>query len=77
MDAINGLLNNLLTMGWGIAVAGAAFFLMAGAFIYMTAAGNPRQMEKGKSAMVNAIAGLVLVFSARAIATLIQNALPH
>ena len=75
MAAINGLFTNLLNIGVGVAVTVAAFFLMWGAFLYMSAAGSPHQMERGKSAMVNALAGLAIVLSARLIAGLIQTAL--
>lgn len=77
MDAINALFTNLLNIGLGVAVTVAAFFLMYGAFIYMSAGGNPRQMESGKTAMLNAIAGLAIVLSARVIAGMIQSALGH
>jgi hypothetical protein len=75
MEAINTLFTNLLNIGTGVAVTVAAFFLMWGAFLYMSAAGNPHQMERGKSAMVNALAGLVIVLSARVIAGMIQSSL--
>ena len=75
MDAINNLFTNLLNIGLGVGVSVAAFFLMWGAFIYMSAAGNPHQMERGKSAMVNALAGLAIVLSARVLAGLIQSSL--
>lgn len=75
MEAVNSLFTNLLNIGVGVAVTVAAFFLMWGAFIYMSASGSPRQMESGKSAMVNAIAGLAIVLSARVIAGMIQSAL--
>ena len=75
MEAINTLFTNLLKIGLGVAVTVAAFFLMWGAFIYLSAGGNPHQMERGKSAMVNAIAGLAIVLSARVIAGMIQSAL--
>ena len=75
MEAINTLFTNLLNIGLGVAVTVAAFFLMWGAFIYLSAGGNPHQMERGKSAMVNAIAGLAIVLSARVIAGMIQSAL--
>ncbi|MCL5107369.1 MAG: pilin [Chloroflexi bacterium] len=75
MEAINTLFTNLLNIGLGAAVTVAAFFLMWGAFVYMSAAGSPHQMERGKSAMVNAIAGLVIVLSARIIAGMIQSSL--
>ncbi len=75
VQAINSLFTNLLNIGLGVAVTVAAFFIMWGAFLYMSAAGSPHQMEKGKSAMVNAIAGLAIVLSARVIAGMIQSAL--
>ena len=75
MEAINILFSNLLSIGLGVAVTVAAFFLMWGAFQYMSAGGSPRQMESGKAAMFNAIAGLAIVLSARVIAGMIQSAL--
>ena len=75
MEAINGLFTNLLNIGLGVAVTVAAFFLMWGAFMYMSAGGSPRQMESGKSAMQNAVAGLVIVLGARALVAMIQGAL--
>ncbi len=75
MEAINSLFTNLLNIGLGVAVVVASFFLMWGAFMYMSAGGSPHQMERGKSAMFNAIAGLAIVLSARVIAGMIQSAL--
>jgi hypothetical protein len=75
VDAINSLFTNLLNIGVGVAVTVAAFFLCWGAFMYMSAGGSPHQMERGKTAMINAIAGLVIVLSARLIAGMIQSAL--
>ncbi len=73
--SIGGLFTNLLNIGVTVAVSVSAFFLMWGAFIYMSAGGSPRQMESGKSAMVNALVGLGIALSARVIAGLIQSAL--
>lgn len=75
MDAINQLFTNLLNIGMGAAVAVAAFFLMWGAFVYMSAGGSPHQMERGKSAMFNALAGLAIVLAAHVIVGMIQAAL--
>ena len=72
---INTLFTNLLTLGLTIAVSVSAFFLMWGAFIYMSAGGSPRQMETGKTAMVNALFGLGIALTARAIADALQRAL--
>ena len=75
MEAINHLFTSLLNIGLGVAVTVAAFFLMWGAFMYMSAGGSPHQMERGKTAMLNALAGLAIVLSARVIAVMIQSAL--
>jgi hypothetical protein len=75
MDQINTLFNNLLNVGLGVAVAVSAFFVMWGAFMYMSAGGSPHQMERGKSAIVNALAGLAIVLMARVIAGMIQSAM--
>ena len=75
MDQINTLFTNLLNIGIGVAVAVSAFFVMWGAFLYMSAAGSPRQMEAGKTAIVNALAGLAIVLLARVIAGLVQEAM--
>lgn len=74
MDQINTLFDNLLNIGIGVAAAVAAFFVMWGAFLYMSAAGSPRQMEHGKTAIVNALAGLAIVLLARVIADMVKTA---
>jgi len=75
LDQINTLFNNLLNVGLGVAVAVSAFFVMWGAFMYMSAGGSPHQMERGKAAIVNALAGLAIVLMARVIAGMIQSAM--
>ena len=75
MEQINSLFTNLLNIGIGVGVTVAAFFVMWGAFMYMSASGSPQQMERGKSAIVNALAGLAIVLLARAIAGMIQQAM--
>ncbi len=75
MDQINTLFNNLIDIGTGVGVAVAAFFVMWGAFLYMSAAGSPHQMERGKAAIVNALVGLAIVLMARVIAGMIQSSL--
>jgi len=75
VHSINSLFTNLLNVGLGVGVTVAAFFLMWGAFLYMSAGGNPHHMESGKSAMVNALAGLAIVLTARVIAGMIKSAI--
>jgi hypothetical protein len=75
VDEINRLFTNLLDIGLGVGVTVAAFFVMWGAFLYMSAGGSPHQMERGKSAIVNALVGLAIVLMARVIAEMIQQAM--
>jgi len=75
MEQINSLFENLLTVGLGVAVAVSAFFVMWGGFLYLSAAGSPRQMEQGKTAIVGALTGLAIVLLARVIAGMVQSAM--
>ncbi len=75
MAQINALFANLLNIGVGVGAPEAALFVMWGAFLYMSSAGSPRQMEQGKAAIMNALAGLAIVLLARVIAGMIQSAM--
>ncbi len=75
MEQVNVLFENLLNIGIGVAAAVSAFFVMWGAFLYMSAAGSPRQMETAKTAIVNALGGLAIVLLARVIAGMVQGAM--
>jgi hypothetical protein len=59
----------------GVGAAVAAFFVMWGAFLSMSAAGSPHQMERGKAAIVNALAGFAIVLLARVIAGIVQDSI--
>lgn len=72
--AILQLFNNLINIGTAVGVTVCAFFVMWGAYLYMSASGNPLQMRAGKSAIVNALIGLAVVLLARGVAALIQTA---
>ena len=74
---INSFITNLVNIAWGVALGAFILFFIVGAFIYMSASGNTRQMDRGKSAMMNATAGLVLVLSARIIGQTFVSAIPH
>ncbi len=75
MDQINVLFGNLLNIGIGVAAAVSAFFVMWGAFLYMSAGGSPRQLEQAKTPIVHALSGLAIVRPARASAPLVPGAL--
>ena len=52
---------------------GVGFFIY-GAYLYLTASGAPHQMERGKSAMMTALAGIVLAMVAYGVVELVMNA---
>ena len=49
-------------------------FFVYGAYMYLTASGAPQQMERGKSAMMTAIAGIVLAMVAYGVVELVMDA---
>ena len=53
----------------------AVSLMMFAGFLWMTAQGNPEQIERAKKLMANAVIGLVIILSAYSIALFIVNAL--
>ena len=56
-----------------VGVVGVGYFIY-GAYMYLTASGAPNQMERGKSAMMTALAGIVLALVAYGVVELVINA---
>lgn len=50
------------------------FFLSLAGIYFMTSGGDPQAIQRSKSAVFNAVIGLVLIFSATAIQGLIRRA---
>lgn len=74
MDDLTQTVSNLVGILIGIVgVVGAGFFIY-GAYLYLTASGAPHQMERGKSAMMTALAGIVLALVAFGVVELVMNA---
>jgi hypothetical protein len=75
MDAINTLAQNIVTalqvLG-GVLVVGC---LTWSGILWMTAAGNPRQLETARSALIGAFVGFAIVVAAPQIAGFIGSAL--
>lgn len=71
MDVILSVINTLLLLA-GVIAVGA---IVVGGFWYITAAGNDEQSEKGKSALINAVIGLVIIIMAYAIVNVIVSTL--
>lgn len=53
----------------------ASFFLIQGAYLYITSSGKPEALETAKKTIRNALIGLVLILSANTFVGILQNAL--
>ena len=74
MEQLTQTISNLVGILLGVVgVVGVGFFVF-GAYQYLTASGSPQQMERGKSAMTTAIAGVVLAMVAYGVVELVMNA---
>ena len=74
MESLTQTISNLVGILLGIVgVVGVGFFIY-GAYLYLTASGAPHQMERGKSAMMTALAGIVLALVAYGVVDLVINA---
>ena len=74
MEALTQTISNIVGILMGLVGAVGAGFFVYGAYLYLTASGAPHQMERGKSAMMTAIAGIVLAMVAYGIVELVMNA---
>ena len=74
MDDLTQTISNLVGILLGlVGVVGVGYFIY-GAYLYLTASGAPNQMERGKSAMMTALAGIVLALVAYGVVELVMNA---
>ena len=74
MEELTQTISNLVGILLGIVgVVGVGFFIY-GAYLYLTASGSPHQMERGKSAMMTALAGIVLALVAYGVVELVIDA---
>ena len=60
MEELTQTISNLVGILLGVVGAVGVGFFIYGAYMYLTASGAPHQMERGKSAMMTALAGIVL-----------------
>jgi len=60
---------------WVLIIAGviAVLFLIGGGLLYLTAGGNPEQVQKAKTTLVNAIIGIIVIALAFAIYVVVIN----
>ena len=74
MEQLTQTISNLVGILLGVVgVVGVGFFVF-GAYMYLTASGAPQQMESGKSAMMTALAGIILAMVAYGVVDLVMNA---
>ena len=74
MDDLTQTISNLVSILLGlVGVVGVGYFIY-GAYLYLTASGAPNQMERGKAAMMTALAGIVLALVAFGVVELVVNA---
>ena len=74
MADLTQTISNLVGILLGVVGAVGVGFFIYGAYLYLTASGAPHQMERGKSAMMTALAGIVLAMVAYGVVELVMNA---
>ena len=74
MEQLTQTISNLVGILMGLVGAVGVGFFVYGAYMYLTASGAPNQMERGKSAMMTAVAGIVLAMVAYGVVDIVMNA---
>ena len=74
MEDLVQTISNLVGILLGVVGAIGVGYFIYGSYLYLTASGAPHQMERGKSAMMTALAGIVLAMVAFGIVELVIDA---
>ncbi len=74
MEDLVQTISNIVGILLGLVGAVGVGFFIYGAYLYLTASGAPHQMERGKSAMMTALAGIVLAMVAFGIVEVVIGA---
>ncbi len=69
----SGLIYRVISLLLFIAGALAVFFVILGGYQYITAAGNEEQSEKGKTTLINAVIGVVVIIMSYVIINVVVN----
>ncbi len=72
-ELIEGIIKLMLFIGGAVAV----LFVIIGGYQYMTSGGNSEQAEKGKTTVVNAIIGIVLIVLAWVIINVVVGTISY
>ena len=74
MEDLTQTISNLVGILLGVVGAIGVGYFIYGSYLYLTASGAPHQMERGKSAMMTALAGIVLAMVAYGVVGLVMDA---
>lgn len=67
------IFRTIINWALGIAFGVAVIFLIIGGFRYITAGGNEESVEKGKSSVINALIGIVIIVLSYVIVNVVAN----
>ncbi len=67
------IFKTVINWALGIAFGVAVIFLIIGGFRYITSAGNEEAAEKGKSSVINALIGIVIIVLSYVIVNVASN----
>lgn len=65
LDGVAGKVVDVLNIAVGLSVVVAVAMIIFSGYMFITSAGDPDKVEKGKNALTAAIVGMVIVFIAR------------
>src|ERR1700722_767537 len=71
-SSVNTLLIDVINILLSVAALIAVLFIVIGGFMYITSAGNSEQAEKGRTTLVNAIIGLIIIILAYVIVSVVN-----
>ncbi len=70
---LNGIIIRVITWVLAIVLAIDVLMMIIGGFLYITSAGNEDRAKKGRTTVINAIIGLVIIILAYVIANIISS----
>ena len=77
MEDLVQTISNLVGILLGVVGAIGVGYFISGSYLYLTASGAPHQMERGKSAMMTSLAGIVLAMVAFGVVELVMDAVSN
>jgi len=70
---VNSFIRTVINWVLGITFGVAVLFLIIGGFWYITSAGNEETASKGKSTVINAIIGIIIIVLSYVIVNVVSN----